>query len=182
MRAIPEATFHDGDLLLFRRWGFISAAGRSEYSHCGKVGLWHGTPMCVEVREGVGGRAVTVESQVAKYPGRIDLFTANASNRWQGTWNADRAVEEMISFCGQPYGWWHVFLVGLRHAPVVRWFVKPLTSDVHPGCHAPFCSEAIALAAQIGGVDPVPHLAARLTEPADLARSPFYEYQCTLVP
>ncbi len=31
-----------------------------------------------------------------------------------------------------------------------------------------------------GGVDPVPHLADRLTEPADLARSPFYEYAFTL--
>ena len=33
-----------------------------------------------------------------------------------------------------------------------------------------------------GGVDPVPHLADRLTEPADLARSPFYKYRCTLLP
>jgi hypothetical protein len=31
-----------------------------------------------------------------------------------------------------------------------------------------------------GGVDPVPHLADRLTLPADMARSPFYEYQFTL--
>jgi hypothetical protein len=28
----------------------------------------------------------------------------------------------------------------------------------------------------------VPHLADRLTEPADLARSPFYQYAFTLVP
>jgi hypothetical protein len=33
-----------------------------------------------------------------------------------------------------------------------------------------------------GGVDPVPHLSDRLTEPADLARSPFYEYAFTLIP
>jgi len=33
-----------------------------------------------------------------------------------------------------------------------------------------------------GGVDPVKHLADRLTEPADLARSPFYKYRFTLVP
>jgi hypothetical protein len=31
-----------------------------------------------------------------------------------------------------------------------------------------------------GGVDPVPHLADRLTEPADLARSPFFRYRFTL--
>ena len=33
-----------------------------------------------------------------------------------------------------------------------------------------------------GGVDPVPHLTDRLTEPADLARSPFYQFLLTLVP
>ena len=44
----------------------------------------------------------------------------------------------------------------------------------------PFCSQACAMADRIaGGVDPAPYLADRLTEPADLARSPFYEYQFT---
>jgi hypothetical protein len=33
-----------------------------------------------------------------------------------------------------------------------------------------------------GGVDPVPDLANRETEPADLARSPFYRYRFTLAP
>lgn len=38
------------------------------------------------------------------------------------------------------------------------------------------------MADRVGGrVDPVPHLADRLTEPADLARSPFYQYLFTLV-
>jgi hypothetical protein len=47
----------------------------------------------------------------------------------------------------------------------------------------PFCSQACAMVDRIGGgVDPVPHLADRLTEPADLARSPFYRYELTLVP
>ena len=47
----------------------------------------------------------------------------------------------------------------------------------------PFCSQACAMTDRIaGGVDPVPHLSDRLTEPADLARSTFYEYAFTLVP
>jgi hypothetical protein len=33
-----------------------------------------------------------------------------------------------------------------------------------------------------GGVDPVENLPDRLTEPADLARSPFYRYRFTLLP
>jgi hypothetical protein len=36
------------------------------------------------------------------------------------------------------------------------------------------------MACRAGGVDPVPNLADRLTEPADLARSPFFEYRFTL--
>ena len=31
-----------------------------------------------------------------------------------------------------------------------------------------------------GGIDPVPNLADRLTEPADLSRSAFFRYQFTL--
>ena len=38
------------------------------------------------------------------------------------------------------------------------------------------------MAMRAGGVDPVPNLADRLTEPGDLARSAFYEYRFTLLP
>jgi hypothetical protein len=47
----------------------------------------------------------------------------------------------------------------------------------------PFCSQACAYADRVGGaVDPVRNLADRLTEPSDLARSPFYAYLFTLLP
>ena len=44
----------------------------------------------------------------------------------------------------------------------------------------PFCSEAVSIAVQAGGVDPVPTLADRYTEPGDLARSLFFHYRFTL--
>ena len=61
--------------------------------------------------------------------------------------------------------------------------MRPETDDKAVDSRPPFCSHACAMADRIGGgVDPVPHLADRLTEPADLARSPFYRYLFTLTP
>ena len=60
--------------------------------------------------------------------------------------------------------------------------IRQATDDRAGEGPAPFCSQAVAIAARAGGVDPVPHLADDCTEPADLARSLFYEYRATLVP
>ncbi len=60
----------DGDLLLFRRRGLISIAGRGVHSHAAKVAWWGDELICLEVREWIGGRAVTLESQVRRNPGR----------------------------------------------------------------------------------------------------------------
>jgi hypothetical protein len=64
---------------------------------------------------------------------------------------------------------------------VWRWLVRPDLNDRRFTSQPPFCSEACVMADRLGGrVDPVPQLADRLTEPADLARSPFYRYRFTL--
>ena len=61
--------------------------------------------------------------------------------------------------------------------------VRADTEDHAIDRRPPFCSQACAMTDRTGGgIDPVPHLADRLTEPADLARSPFYEYAFTLIP
>jgi hypothetical protein len=71
----------------------------------------------------------------------------------------------------------------LLHLPLVRWLMTAHLDDAAPDGRPPFCSHACAMAdRQGGGVDPVPHLADRFTEPADLARSPFYRYRFTLLP
>jgi hypothetical protein len=170
-----------GDLLLFRRWGPISIAGRGEHSHAGKAD-WPGDGYvrCVEVREWVGGRSVSLASQVHEYPGRIDVYQVNPGNRWP---NYDRtgAVRYMRSLVGCDYGYWSVFCAALRHLPVIRCFLSAAVEDRSTSTRPPFCSQACAQADRIGGgVDPVPHLADRLTEPADMARSQFYKYRFTL--
>src|SRR5262249_32959440 len=72
----------DGDLLLFRRRSLISIAGRGTHSHAAKAAWWDGDLFCLEVREWHGGRAVTLESQVKRFPTRIDVYHTNPSNRW----------------------------------------------------------------------------------------------------
>lgn len=174
----------DGDLLLFRGQGFvarlIAVAGRSEYTHAGRAVWWGNDLFCCEVRELMGGRAVTLESQVARHPGQIDVFEANPSSRWR-EFDRRGAVRYIRRLAGCDYGYCGVWLAALRHLPFWRFWVRSDSDDRRVVDQPPFCSQACAMADRIGGgVDPVPHLADRLTEPADLARSPFYRYRFTL--
>ena len=178
---LARSQIRDGDLLLFRpRRGLlarlIAKAGRSDYSHAGMAAWWNGRLMCLETVQGRGGRAVLLSNLVAKYPGRIDVYTAEANGN-----RLDRraAVEAMIEITGRPYGWLSLVWVALVHLAVVRLFVRPNTDDAANGS-LPFCSQAVARACRAGGVDPVPHLADRKTEPGDLARSRFFAFLCTL--
>jgi hypothetical protein len=174
----------DGDLLLFRGRGavarLIGVAGRSEYSHAARAVWWGNYLFCCEVRELRGGRAVTLASQVRRFPGLIDVFEVNPSNRWR-EYNRRGAVRYMRRLAGCDYGYLGVLQAALRHAPLWRFLVHPDSDDQRAPGQPPFCSQASTMADRLGGgVDPVPHLADRLTEPADLARSPFYRYRFTL--
>lgn len=174
----------NGDLLLFRGTGIFSrmirAAGRSQYSHAARAIWWDDLLFCCEVRELQGGRAVTLESQVKKYPGAIDVFEVNPDRRW-AEYDRCGATRTMRRLAGCDYGYFGVFKAALRHLPVWRFLIRPDMNDNRVTDQPPFCSQACAMADRIGGrVDPVPHLADRVTEPADLARSPFYRYRFTL--
>ncbi len=175
-----QSEIWDGDLLLFCRHGLISVAGRGEHSHAAKAAWWGDELFCLEVREWHGGRAVTLESQVQRFPGRIDVFRANPENRWP-EYDRTQAVHQMKKLAGCDYGYISVLTAALLHLPFVRFLVRSDYEDQAIDRRPPFCSQAVAMVERIGGgIDSVPHLADRLTEPADLARSPFYEYQFTL--
>ena len=173
----------DSDLVLFQSRGLIPLAGRGIHSHVGKAAWWNGELFLLEVREFYGGRAVLLESCVKKRPGRIDVFRANPDNRWT-SYRRDKAVAVMQRFAGCDYGYWNVLMAAMTHLPCVRWFARPERNDCSETSNLsrpPFCSQACAIADRIGGgIDPVPHLADRFTEPADLARSVFYKYLFTL--
>lgn len=170
----------DSDLLLFRRRGLISTAGRGTHSHAAKAAWWDGDLFCLEVREWQGGRAVTLSSQVRRFPNRIDIYRTNPGDRWS-KYDRRGATRAMRRLAGCDYGYYGVFAAALLHLPVVRLLVEADVDDESSDGRPPFCSQACVLSDRVGGgVDPVPHLADRLTLPADLARSPFYEYQFTL--
>ncbi len=172
----------DADLLLFRRRSWmarlIAVAGRSQYVHAAMAGWWKDRLMCVEMTDS-GGRAQLLSNVVARWPGVIDVYAANATRR---RFSRGRALHEMIGITGKRYGRLALWRAALVHLPVCRFLVRPNTDDWDASAGLPFCSQAVASADRAGGVDPVPNLADRLTEPGDLARSAFYSYRFTLFP
>lgn len=183
LAAVADA-LQPGDLLLFRGTGLlarvIGAYGRSQYSHAAMVGRCSGRWMCLEMRELRGGRAVTLESQVRRFPGRIDVYTV--APEFEHRYHRAAAADAMLAKCGRQYSYYGIYLAALRHLPFVRVLCRPAADDRNVDDGAPeFCSQAIASAARIaGGVDPVPNAADRITEPADLSRSRLWEHRWTL--
>lgn len=170
----------DADQLLFRRKGVIASVGRGPYSHAAKTAWWGRDLFCLEVREWRGGRAVTLESQVKRRPGQIDVFRSNPGNHW--VFDRQKSTDVMKQFAGCQYGYWGVLRASFSHLPVVRLLTSANIDDAANDGTPPFCSHACAYADRVGGFDPVRNLADAFTEPSDLARSPFYEYLFTLVP
>ncbi|WP_428303886.1 hypothetical protein [Lacipirellula sp.] len=183
-----------GDLLLFRGVVFswrdprtytsklICIASRGIHSHAAKLAFWGGLPFVAEVREMVGGRIVTLDSQVRRYPGRIDVYQANWRN-CHAEFNRVGVVRYMLELAGCSYGWRSLLAAAPLHLPFIRWRVTPNVDDASRPVGMPFCSQACAMADRIGGgVDVVPNLADEITEPGDMARSDFYRYAFTLIP
>ena len=104
-------------------------------------------------------------------------IAANAPRR---RFSRRRALLAMIGITGKQYGWVNLGRAALLHLPVFRFLVRPDTNDSEISAWPPFCSQAVAMADRAGGIDPVPNLADRLTEPGDLARSKFFQYRFTL--
>lgn len=192
--SVAGGHLQDADLLLFRGRGTVSSSiqikGRSPYSHAAMAAMLRDVPMCAESREWHGGRLVTLASQVKKYQGQIDVYTANAGERWC-EFNREGASSYMMKLAGRDYAYGSVLAAALERLFVYRLFVRNseaaanwrAEAKVSQGFDGPvYCSMACDLAYRYGGgVDPVQNLESRLTEPGDLARSPFFAYSCTLV-
>ncbi|MCP4535805.1 MAG: hypothetical protein GY832_01500 [Chloroflexi bacterium] len=173
----------DGDLLLFRQPGIIATMGRGIHNHAAKAAWWGDDLFILEMMQFIGGRAVTLSSQVEGWPEQWDVYETNPDQH-RIEYNRDGSTRFMKRLCGAEYGYFNLARAALLHMPLVRCFVKPDTYDTAASNRRPaFCSQACALADRLGGnVDPVPNLADRITEPADLARSSFYRYRFTLIP
>lgn len=163
----------DGDLLFFRpnrRWlsRLIARFGRSDYSHVGMaswlVDRWE--PFCLHMREWRGGAIQPLE-EVCRH-NQIDVYRVLATDSDEDL--ASDAVGAMLDILHYPYGWWSLLRVALHYVPFVRLFVRAVLFDTN-GNTWPFCSEAVSRAWRRAGIDLVPNLADRYTEPGDLARS-----------
>ena len=168
----------DGDLILFRRRGLIAIAGRGLHSHAGMVAWWSGCLMLIEATF-PRARAITLDAAVARYPARLDVFRANPAGRH--AFDRRGAVDAMRRLCGRAYSLAGLLRVACYHLTGFRFLLRPGTDDTRNGAGPMICSQAIAWSTRTGGgVDPVPNLEDRSTEPADLARSTFYQYEFTL--
>lgn len=146
------------------------------------MAAWWGDELfCLEVRELKGGRAVTLASQVARLPGRIDVYTLRSGAK--GSVDVRGALRAMRGLCGCEYGYWNLLRAAVLHCALWRHLVPPAINDDETAAGPPFCSEAVAQAWRVGGgCDVVPNLADRITEPGDLSRSWLFEYAATLQP
>jgi hypothetical protein len=200
----------DGDVLLFRSTSWwtrmIAVAGRSEYVHAAMAGWWRDRLMCVEMRAG-GGRATLLSNLVARRPGKIDVYRVkqvlglrswvlDAKSQYmeagvqdpkpktqdpRPSFSRAAALRAMIEITGRRYGWFNLLMAAALHLPLVRWLVRPDADDLAESRLPPFCSQAVSMALRRGGIDPVPNLADRITEPGDLARSAACVYLGTLM-
>ena len=194
---LSDAAAHirDGDLLQFRprKWRLgeqlTAIAGRGEYCHSALAAWWGDTLMLIEARLH-GIRAVTLRSQVRRFPELIDVYETNRGEVFP---NFTRAamLAAMREKTGREYGLRLLLRTTLTHTLLARLIVRACVADNgHDMDHRgpEFCSQAIASAARIaGGEDPVSALSDRSTEPSDLTRSALFNhnsaaYRFTLTP
>ncbi len=180
-----QGTIHDvltGDVLLHRRgWSLVSwiiaAIGRSPYSHAGMADWVGKKPVQLETREWHGARVMLLEREVARKPGRIDVYRPLGL----ATDERRRAANRMWRMVGKRYGWLALARVMLLRVPLLR-LLLPVRWKVERDGLTPYCSMAVSRAYRSVGVDLVPSLADRFTEPGDLARSGLLVYRFTLEP
>jgi hypothetical protein len=181
--ALVASEIEPGDVLLHRRGRSIlsraiAAVGRSPYSHAGMVDRIDDVLIEIDVTILAGATAGKLRPKVDRWPGLIDVYRPAASvERWQ----RQGAVRRMWRLTSQRYGWRAIFLAALVRVPVLRMLVRPAWAEERPGW-LPFCSMAVSKSYRDVGVDLVPNLADRYTEPGDLARSALLIYQFTMEP
>lgn len=174
----------EGDMLAWRPTGqigyTIAARGRTRYSHVGVFCRCYGLPMVAEVREFLGGRVVSLPTQIREAVGDIDVYKVDTKKFPE--FNREGAVRYMLQYAGQGYGYFGVLKLALLHTPYLCRLITRNANDEYVDDLPVFCSQAISAADRIGGgVDPVLHVADNSTEPGDLPASHLYEYFCTLI-
>jgi len=187
----------EGDILLFRGSGAIGFLIKRYtgglHSHVALAHKDGDILECVEFREFMGGRSVSLKSQVDSSPLNIDVFRPVKSISYEEMdaegntklieknyteETASAMTEDIIRWTGQPYGWSNIWKMFLRFIPGARLFQQNINDD--EVAKAKVCSTAVTVALRRNFMDPVPYLADDRVSPADLARSPILQYLFTI--
>ena len=187
----------EGDILLFRGSGTIGFLIKRYtgglHSHVALAHKDGDVLECVEFREFMGGRSVSLKSQVDNSPLNIDVFRPVKSISYEEMdaegntklieknyteETASAMTEDIIRWTGQPYGWSNIWKMFLRFIPGARLFQQNINDD--EVAKAKVCSTAVTVALRRNFMDPVPYLADDRVSPADLARSPILQYLFTI--
>lgn len=138
----------DGDNAMLRNGGLIDRLSDGPYTHVGKC-LWlrdetgkRKVLMIAELREGRGGQMLTLSSQVARFPGRIDIFRPLCSPD-----AAALSAEYVARMAGHDYGWGSIRLACFKRLTLLRLvtglkFHTPGT-DLSPWKEPKHCSQAV---------------------------------------
>jgi hypothetical protein len=191
----------EGDILLIRPkniWGyFIAKAGYGLYSHTAMASWHNGTLECIEFKEFIGGRTISMDRAVSQYGDRIDFFRVlpqitelnfKYSNnilyeqKISKKLDAYKVTQYMRNLTGLPYGWLRVAIFLRRKVPFLRWLFSVSIDDKVSSQYYvyPVCSTAIALSYNKMYTDLVPFKSDFEVEPSDLSRSKMLYYMFTI--
>lgn len=143
------------------------------YVHAAKILRCEGEWILAEVTAG-GGRMLSLEQVVKRWPGRLVVFRPLAQH-----YRRHAAAEQMILASGRPYGWPICILMGAAHLMLLGRVAKKFLSRW--GKHLlPDCSMQVAIADLAGGMEACPGRSPAETEPHHLAESKNYRAICVL--
>lgn len=201
---IAKSFINEGDILLIRPkniWGrLIAHSGYGLYSHAA-IASWHsGTLECIEFKEFIGGRTISMDRAIDMYGNRIDFFrvlpeiieldfTYKHGNIQEikkvKKLNSSLVTQYMRDITGLPYGWLRILVFLRRKVPFLRWCFSVsiddrLNEQLSCGHIYPVCSTAIALSYNKMYTDLVPFKSDHEVEPSDLSRSKMLQYMFTI--
>lgn len=163
----------NGDLLLWRptSWmGRLIARGTgSPYSHAAMAGWFGDVLLQFEFLQAHGGRAVTLSSQIGRWPAACDVYrVAHLHGR--------KAVEAIARRTGQPYGWLDFARITLARLGRIAAPWWPTATDDPPLERPLVCSAAVADAIRRGDVYIRAGEPAWSITPGDLAQEADYQF------
>lgn len=195
-----ESLIKEADILLYRRPNFpklgffVALYGGTIYSHVGLAHWCHKQLNCIEFKEFIGSRNISIKSQIdAGY--EIDIYRANSSidiykvqcnpitnldviNRKFTPFIARLITNYAEKLVGQPYGWTNIWKIARTFIPGIRIFINKDTFDKKNRIWV--CSTLVTDAYKKFYVDLCPLISDEYSQPSDIARSSVLNYLFTV--